>query len=60
MTSINKATQYLFMTIVVRGCQEECWVMLVEPVETKHTGDVIADKTRTLEEQLAGNGHEGV
>ncbi|WP_306015643.1 cupin domain-containing protein [Oceanicaulis sp. MMSF_3324] len=39
--------------------QEECWVMLVEPVETKHTGDVLADKTRSLDEQLAGTGLEG-
>ncbi|HBU62970.1 MAG: cupin [Oceanicaulis sp.] len=39
--------------------QEECWVMLVEPVETKHTGDVMADRTRSLDEQLAGSGLEG-
>lgn len=39
--------------------QDECWVMLVEPVETKHTGDVLADKTRSLDEQLAGSGLEG-
>ena len=39
--------------------QEECWVMLVEPVETKHTGDVMADGTRSLDEQLAGSGLEG-
>ena len=31
---------------------EECWVALVEPVETKHTGDVITDRTRSIEEQL--------
>lgn len=35
---------------------EECWVMLVEPVETKHTGDIIADKTRSIEEQLGQTG----
>jgi len=35
---------------------EECWVMLVEPVQTKHTGDVVADKTRSLEEQLGQAG----
>ena len=33
--------------------------MLVEPVETKHTGDVMADRTRSLDEQLAGSGLEG-
>ncbi|WP_440957132.1 cupin domain-containing protein [Oceanicaulis sp. LC35] len=53
------------MHVVPRGVQhnpvaeQECWVMLVEPVETKHTGDVIADKTRSLGEQLAGSGLEG-
>lgn len=35
---------------------DECWVMLVEPVETKHTGDIIADKTRSIEEQLGQSG----
>jgi len=32
---------------------EECWVMLVEPVATKHTGETIAPVTRTIEEQTA-------
>lgn len=32
--------------------EEECWVMLVETVTTKHTGDVETPKTRTIEEQL--------
>ena len=32
---------------------EECWVMLVEPVATKHTGDVVTERTRSIEEQLA-------
>jgi mannose-6-phosphate isomerase-like protein (cupin superfamily) len=31
---------------------EECWVALVEPVETKHTGDVVTERTRSIEEQL--------
>ena len=31
---------------------EECWIVLIEPVATKHTGDVETDKTRSLEEQL--------
>lgn len=33
--------------------EEECWLALVEPVETKHTGDVITDRTRSIEEQLS-------
>ncbi|GLC24213.1 cupin domain-containing protein [Roseisolibacter agri] len=32
---------------------EECWVVLVEPVATKHTGDVVTDRTRSIAEQLA-------
>jgi mannose-6-phosphate isomerase-like protein (cupin superfamily) len=33
---------------------DECWVVLVEPVATKHTGDVVTERTRSVEEQLAG------
>jgi mannose-6-phosphate isomerase-like protein (cupin superfamily) len=32
---------------------EECWVVLVEPAATKHTGETIAPITRTIEEQTA-------
>lgn len=32
--------------------REECWVLLIEPAETKHTGDEITPRTRSLEEQL--------
>ena len=32
--------------------EDECWIMLVEPVGTAHTGDVITDRTRSLDEQL--------
>lgn len=32
--------------------QEECWVLLIEPASTKHTGDEVTSRTRTLEEQL--------
>lgn len=31
---------------------EECWLALVEPVETLHTGDVITDRTRSVDQQL--------
>jgi mannose-6-phosphate isomerase-like protein (cupin superfamily) len=31
---------------------EECWVMLIETVTTKHTGDVVSPLTRTIEQQL--------
>jgi len=32
--------------------EEECWLALVEPVETLHTGDIITPRTRTIEEQV--------
>ncbi|KLN62676.1 cupin [Kiloniella spongiae] len=32
--------------------KEECWIMLVEPVATAHTGDIVTDRTRSLEEQI--------
>ncbi len=32
---------------------EECWLALIEPVGTKHTGDVVVAKTRSIEEQLS-------
>ena len=46
------------MHVVPRGTQhnpvadEECWVMLIEPVQTKHTGDVDSPLTKSVEEQL--------
>ncbi|HEX6532988.1 MAG TPA: cupin domain-containing protein [Gemmatimonadaceae bacterium] len=32
---------------------EECWVVLIETVTTKHTGDVESPLTRSIAEQLA-------
>lgn len=46
------------MVVVPRGVRhnpvaaDECWVMLVEPVQTKHTGDVVTERTRSIEDQL--------
>ena len=34
--------------------EDECWVMLIETVTTKHTGDVVTPLTRSIDEQLAG------
>ncbi|NEK22283.1 cupin domain-containing protein [Sulfitobacter sp. JBTF-M27] len=31
---------------------EECRIVLIEPASTKHTGDVISERTRSLEEQM--------
>jgi len=32
---------------------EECWILLIEPASTRHTGEVVTDRTRSLAEQLA-------
>lgn len=32
--------------------KEESWVMMVEKKETKHTGDVVSDITKSVDEQL--------
>ncbi len=31
---------------------EECWIALIETVSTKHTGDVVTERTRSVQEQL--------
>ena len=33
--------------------ENECWVMLVEPQETKHTGDVVVAGTKSAADQRA-------
>lgn len=33
--------------------QDECWVMLFEPAETKHTGEVIVEGTKSAAQQRA-------
>ncbi len=33
-------------------CDQECLVVLVETVTTQHTGDLILEKTRSIDEQL--------
>jgi mannose-6-phosphate isomerase-like protein (cupin superfamily) len=35
--------------------EEECHILLVERKSTTHTGDVITDRTRSIEEQLKGS-----
>jgi quercetin dioxygenase-like cupin family protein len=45
--------------VVPRGVEhmtaapEECWVVLVEPATTKHTGDTQSELTTSIEQQLA-------
>jgi len=44
--------------VVPKGIQhfpvadEECWVMLIEQKSTKHTGDVVTEQTKSIENQL--------
>jgi len=48
------------MHVVARGVQhnpraeEECLIALIETKTTLHTGDVVTEKTRSLDEQLTG------
>lgn len=32
---------------------DECWVVLVEPARTKHTGDTLSEMTKSIEQQAA-------
>ncbi|MFJ5300281.1 cupin domain-containing protein [Pseudomonas sp. NPDC088368] len=32
---------------------EECWIVLIEPMDTLHTGDVETPLSKTIEQQLA-------
>ena len=46
------------MHIVPKGtlhnpvCEEECLIALIETVSTKHTGDVVTEKTKSISAQL--------
>jgi len=33
--------------------EEECWVLLIETVSTRHTGELELPRTRSLEDQLS-------
>ena len=35
-------------------CDEECLIALIETVTTKHTGDTVTPKTKSIDEQLGG------
>jgi mannose-6-phosphate isomerase-like protein (cupin superfamily) len=32
---------------------DECWVVLVEPAQTKHTGETVSGMTKSIEQQAA-------
>ena len=43
---VKKATEHFPIA------EEECWVMLIEQKSTKHTGTVVVEKTKSIEDQL--------
>lgn len=43
---VHKGTQHFPVA------DEECWVMLIEQKSTKHTGDVVTEQTKSIENQL--------
>lgn len=51
---INEGEFYVVPKGVLHNpvAEQECWVLLVETKSTKHTGDEITDKTKTIEDQL--------
>ena len=32
--------------------EEECWMVLIEPKETAHTGNVVTEHTKSIDQQL--------
>ena len=35
--------------------KDECWIALIETVSTKHTGDVVTDQTKSIEQQIGNS-----
>ena len=35
------------------AAERECWVIFIEPAATKHTGDVVTDRTKSIAAQTA-------
>ncbi len=34
--------------------EEECWIVLIETITTRHTGDVDTPQSKSIEQQLSG------
>lgn len=34
------------------SAEDECWLVLIEPVSTKHTGDVESELTKSIDQQM--------
>jgi len=52
---LNAGDMYVVSKGVMHNpvADDECWVMLIETVTTKHTGDVDTPMTKSIAEQLA-------
>lgn len=33
--------------------EDECWIMLIEKKETKHTGEIVTGKTKSINDQIS-------
>ena len=51
---LNEGDFYIVKKGVMHNpiAKEECWVMIIEQKSAKHTGNVLTDKTKSIEEQL--------
>lgn len=51
---LNPGEMYIVPKGVMHNpiAEDECHIMLIEKKTTKHTGDVVTEKTRSLDEQL--------
>ncbi|TAG82128.1 MAG: cupin domain-containing protein [Burkholderiales bacterium] len=51
---LNPGEMYIVPKGVMHNpiAEDECLIMLIEKKSTKHTGDVVTEKTRALDEQL--------
>lgn len=38
---------------------DECWIVLIETVSTRHTGDVVTEQTKSIEQQLGAHQAQG-
>jgi mannose-6-phosphate isomerase-like protein (cupin superfamily) len=52
--TLNEGDMYIVPKGVMHNpiAEEECLIMLIERKSTKHTGDVVTEKTRSLDDQL--------
>jgi len=52
---LNEGDFYIIPKGVMHNpvAKEECWIVLIETVSTKHTGDVETPITKTIAQQLA-------